>query len=164
MWWWRKLESPLDCKEIQPVNSTGNQFWIFIWRTDAKAVTPILWPPNAKNWLIGKDLMWGKIEGTKRRGQQRMRRLDGITDWMDVSLGSGSWWWTEKPSVLQSRGHKESDMTEWVNWTELLRRVLLLDSKEIKPVNLKGNQPWILVRRTDAEVETTVFWSFDVNS
>ena len=62
------------------------------------------------------------------------------------------------------RGHKESDTTEWVNWTELLRRVLLLDSKEIKPINLKGNQPWILIGRTEVEAEAPVFWSFDLNS
>ena len=83
----KTLESPLDCKEIQPVHPKGNQSWIFIGRTDAEAETPILWPPDAKNWLIKKDptLMLGKIEDG-RRGWQRMRWLDGITDLMDVSL------------------------------------------------------------------------------
>ena len=81
----KNLKSPLDCKEIQPVNPKGNQSWIFIGRTDAEAETPRLWPPDAKNWLLGKDLMLGKIEG-RRRGQQRMRWLDGITDSMDMSL------------------------------------------------------------------------------
>ena len=79
------LESPLDSKEIQPIHPKGNQCWIFIGKTDAEAVTPILWPPDAKNWLIGKDLMLGKIEG-RRRGRQRMRWLDGITNAMDMSL------------------------------------------------------------------------------
>ena len=81
----KTLESPLDCKESQPVHPKGNQSWIFIGKTDAEAETPILWPPDAKNWLTGKDLMLGKIEG-RRRGGQRMRRLDGITDSIDMSL------------------------------------------------------------------------------
>ena len=79
------LESPLDCKEIQPVCPKGDQSWTFIGRTDAEAETPVLWPPDAKNWLIWKPLMLGKIEG-RRRGWQRMRWLDGITDSMDMSL------------------------------------------------------------------------------
>ena len=80
----KTLESPLDCKEIQPVHPKGNQSWMFIGRTDAEAETPILWPPDAKKWLIGKDLMLAKIEG-RRRGWQRTRWLDGITDSMDMS-------------------------------------------------------------------------------
>ena len=67
------LESPLDCKEIQPVHPKGDQSWVFIRRTDVETETPILWPPDAKNWLIWKDLMLGKIEGRTRRGWQRMR-------------------------------------------------------------------------------------------
>ena len=76
----------LDCKEIKPVNPKGNQPWIFIGRTDAEAEAPTLWPPDAKNWLIGKTLMLGKIEGKRRRGRQRMRWLGGIINLMDVSL------------------------------------------------------------------------------
>ena len=82
----KTFESPLDCKEIKPLNSKGNQSWIFIGRTDGKAETPILWPPDGKNWFIWKDLMLGKIEGRRRRRQQRMRWLDGIIDSMDMSL------------------------------------------------------------------------------
>ena len=82
----KTLENPLDCKEIQPVHPKGNQSCIFIGRTDAEAEAPSLWPPNMKSQLIGKTLMLGKIEGSRRRGQQRMRCVDGITDSMDMRL------------------------------------------------------------------------------
>ena len=77
------LESPLDSKEVQLVHPKGNQSWIFIGRTDAEAETPIFWPPDVKG---AKTLMLGKIEGRRRRGQQRMRWLDGITNSMETSL------------------------------------------------------------------------------
>ena len=83
----KTLESPLDCKEIQPVHSEGDQPWDFFGRNDAKAETPILWPPMRRADSLEKTLMLGKIEGRRRRGQQRMRWLDGITDSMDMSLG-----------------------------------------------------------------------------
>ena len=79
------LESPLDCKEIQPVHSKGDQSWVFIGRNDVEAETPVLWPPDATSFK--KTLMLGKIEDRRRRGRQRMRWLDGITDSMDMSLG-----------------------------------------------------------------------------
>ena len=82
----KTLESPLDCKEIQPVHSEGDQSWVFIGRTDAKAETPIFWPPHAKSWLIGKDPDAGRVWGQEEKGRQRMRWLDGITDSMDMSL------------------------------------------------------------------------------
>ena len=81
----KTLESPLDCKEIQPVHPKGDQPCVFIGRTDVEAETPILWPPDAKSSLE-KTLMLGKIEGGRRRGQQRMRWLGGITDSMDMNL------------------------------------------------------------------------------
>ena len=82
----KTLESPLDRKESKPVHPKGNQPWIFIGRTDAEAEAPILWPPDVKNWLIEKDSDAGKIDGRRRRGWQRMRWLDGITDFVDMSL------------------------------------------------------------------------------
>ena len=90
-WFWtvvleKTLESPLDCKDIQPAHPKGNQSWIFTGRTDAEAETPILWPPDAKNWLIWKDTDTEKDWRWEERGQQRMRWLDGITDSMDMSL------------------------------------------------------------------------------
>ena len=76
----------MDCKEIQPVHSEGDQPWHFFGRNDAEAETPVLWPPHVKSWLIGKDSDAGRVGGRRRRGRQRMRWLDGITDSMDVSL------------------------------------------------------------------------------
>ena len=113
----KTLESSLDCKEIQPVHPKGNQSCILIGRTDAEAETPILWPPDVKNLLIGKDLMLGKIEGRRRRGWQRMRWLDGITASRDVSL-------SKLQEIVEDReawsccspwGYKELGMTEQLN-------------------------------------------------
>ena len=83
----KTLESPLDCKEIQPVHSEGDQPWEFFERNDAKAETPILWPPDAKSQLIGKDPDAERDWGQEERGRQRMRWLDGITNSMDMGLG-----------------------------------------------------------------------------
>ena len=82
----KTLESPLDCKEIKAVSPKGNQLWIFIGRNDAEAEAPILRPPDVKSWLAGKELMLGKTEGKRRREWQRMRRLDSITDSLDMNL------------------------------------------------------------------------------
>ena len=82
----KTLESPLDCKEIQPVHPKGDQSWVFIGRTDVEAETPILWPPHTKSDSLEKTLMLGEVRSKRRRGQQRMRWLDGVTDLMDMSL------------------------------------------------------------------------------
>ena len=82
----KTLESPLVCKEIQPLHPKGDQSWVFIGRTDAEAETPGLWPPHARVDSLEKTLMLGGIGGRRRKGRPRMRWLDGITDLMDMSL------------------------------------------------------------------------------
>ena len=82
----KTLERPLDCKEIQPVHFKGDQSWVFFGRNNAKAETPVLWPPHARVDSLKKTLMLEGIGGRRRRGRQRMRWLDGITDSMDMSL------------------------------------------------------------------------------
>ena len=118
LWCWRRLESPLDCEEVQPVDPKGNQSWIFIGRTDDEAETPILWPPDAKNWLIGKDPDAGKDWRWEEKGMtedemvgwhhwlsgREFEQASGVGDGLGSLACHGLW------------GLKESDMTEQLNW------------------------------------------------
>ena len=122
------LESPLDCKEIQPVYPKGDQSWVFIGRTDAKAETLILWPPHAKSWLIGKDSDARRDWGQEKKGTTE-DEMAGWHHWLD---GHESEW---TPGVGDGQGglaccnlwgHKKSAMTEWLNWTELRSYVNVL--------------------------------------
>ena len=123
-WFWavvleKILESPLDCKEIQPVHHEGNKYWTFIVRTEAEAEAPILQPHDVKNWLIGKSLMLGKTEGRRKKRWQRTRWMDGITDSMDMSLSKlmVKDWETGCATVHEVA---KLDMTEQRNNTECL--------------------------------------------
>ena len=115
LWCWRR---PFDYRENQSVHPRQNLSWIFIGRTDAEAETLILWPPNAKNWLIGKDPDAGKEWRWEEKGTKRMKSLDGITDMMEMFelapvVGDGQ----GNLVCCSLWGRKESDSTEW--WTEL---------------------------------------------
>ena len=114
----KTLESPLDCKEVQPVHPKGNRSWIFIGRTDVKAEMPIFSPPDVKNWLVWKDLDAGKDWRQKEKGMTE----DEMAGWHHrlwtcVWVNSRSWWWTGRPGVLQFMGSQR--VGEQMNWTEL---------------------------------------------
>ena len=121
----KTLESPLDCKEIQPVHPKGDQSWVFIGRTDAEDETPILWPPDAKSWLIGKDPDAGKDWGQEEKGMTEYKMIG----WHHRLNGHGFGW---TPAVGDGQGglascsswdHKESDRTEQLNWLTVLRQI-----------------------------------------
>ena len=117
--WKLRLESPLDCKEIQPVHSEGDQPWVFFGRNDAKAETPVLWPPHAKSWLIAKDSDAGRDWGQEEKGKTgRDGWMASLTRWMWVWVNSGSWWWTGRPGVLRFMGSRRvgHDWATELNW------------------------------------------------
>ena len=123
----KTLESPLDCKEIQPAHPKGDQSWVFTGRTDAEAETPILWPPHVKSWLIGKDSDAGRDWGQEEK-RMREDEMAGWHHWLDghefewtpgVGDGQGGL------ACCDSWGCKESEMTERLNWTELNKIISL---------------------------------------
>ena len=118
LWLEKTLQSPLDCKKIQPVHLKGNQSWVFFGRTDAEAEAPILWLPDAKNWLIWKDADSGKDWGQEEKGTTEDEMV-GWNHWFDgheFEQGPGAGDGQGSLACCSPRGCKESDMTEWMNW------------------------------------------------
>ena len=120
----KTLESPLDCKEIQPVHSKGDQSWVFFGRNDAKTETPVLWPPHAKSWLIGKDSDAGRDWGQEEMAGWHHQLNGRESEWAPgVGDGQGGL------ACCDSWGRKESDMTEWLDWTELKLNIIIIITK-----------------------------------
>ena len=156
----KTLESPLDCKEVQPVHPKGHKSWVFIGRSDAKAETPIFWPFHAKSWLIGKDPDAGRDWSQEEKGPTE----DEMNGWHH-GLDGHEFEWT--PGVgdgqgglacCDSWGRKESDMTEWLNWTELKWGLLWLkltkgfpepggptETRELVQEQTKTYPLWVLI-------------------
>ena len=133
LWCWRRLLSPLDCKEIQLVHPKGDQSWVFIGRTEAEAETPILWPPDAKSWLTGKDPDARRDWGAGGEGDDR--GWDGWmaspTQWTWVWVDSGSWWWTGRPGMLQFMGSQRvgHDWVTELNWSYKFWKLVFIFEK-----------------------------------
>ena len=134
LWCWEKtLESPLDCKEIQPVHPKGGQSWVFIGRTDAEAETPILSPPHAKSWLIWKELDAGKDWRQEEKGTTEDEMV-GWHHWLDrresewtLGVGDGQ----GGLACCDSWGRKELDTTEWLIWSDLNWILLIILSEHL---------------------------------
>ena len=142
----KTLASPLDCKDIQPVHSKGDQPWVFFGRTDAKAEIPILWPPHAKSWLIGKDSDAGRDWGQEKKGTTE-DEMAGWHHWLDghefgwtPGIGDGQ----RGLACCNSWGHKESDTTEWLKWTDnsSKNQILMFNSNMFRICMLKTTKHW----------------------
>ena len=131
LWWWRRLESPLDYKEIQPVNPKGNQTWIFIGRTDTEAA--VLWPPDVKSWVIRKNPDAGKDWRQEEKGMTEdemvgwHHRLNGHEFEQALGVGDGQ----GRLACYGPWGHKVSDMTEQQNWKHSrMQRIIFIDNEK----------------------------------
>ena len=147
----KTLESPLDCKEIKPVSPKGHEFWIFTGRTDAEPETPILWPPDAKNWLTGKDSDARKDWRWEEKGMTEDEMVDAsLTRWTWVWVSFRSWWWTGKPGMLHSLG-SQRDRHDWATELTELRPDLPSNTSNIESNGfkafhqaMKNTTPWVM--------------------
>ena len=158
LWCWRRLlKSPLDCKEIKPVYPKGNQSWIFIGRTNAEAETPILWPLDVKNWLIGKDPDAGKDWRQEEKGpfffSSSFATEDEMVEWHhwlnghDFEQGDDeSWWWTGKPGMLQFMGLQRDEQLNWTERISLLSRMLKLKGRRGRKSMKWRKCIWLVIR------------------
>ena len=158
----KTLESPLDSKETQPVHPKGDQSWIFIARTDAEAETPVLWPPDARNWLIWKDPDAGK---GWRLWEKGMTGWDGwmvsLTRWTWIWVRTGNSWWTGKPGVLQSMGsqrvgHNWATELNWANDDCLHNNELIMNSVKLVTVQTRMDEIFF-VRGTFLKLKVSVY-------
>ena len=161
----KTLESLLDCKEIQPINPKGNQSWMFIGRTDAEAEAPILWPPDVKNWLIGKDPDAGKDWKQEEKGMTENKmvgwhhRLDGHEFGQAPGVGDGQGGLV----CFSLRGCKESDTTEQLNWPELKGLCRQIMSASVHWWSLrKGQLAWKISANRRKQTQTKINSGEDV--
>ena len=150
----KALESPLDCKEIQPVHPKGNQSWLFIGRTNAEAEALVLWPPDVKNWLIWKDPDAGKDWRGRRRGHQRMRWLDGITDSLDMNLSRPRGLVMDREAWRAIVRGVTKSQTWLSDWTELNFLMGFLNgSMGVNPPAMQETRIWCSGREDPLEKE-----------
>ena len=142
----KTLESPLECKEIQPVHPKRDQSWVFIGRIDVAAETPVLWPPDAKSWLIWKDPEAGKDWRREEKGTTE----DEMIGWHHRLNGHdfGSWWWTGCPGMLQSMrsqrvGHNWATELNW-KWISVMYQLYLSKIERKKKRILHPSFPWVV--------------------
>ena len=161
----KTLESPLDCKEIQSVNPKGNQSWIFVGRTDAKAKAPILWPPDVKSWLIEKELNGGKDWREEEKGMTE-NEMVGWHHWLNGHKFE-SWWWVGKPGMLvhgvaKSRHDWETELN-WICYASTVFRAIC-EAGGIPTAKMRGASYYqhVLVTGTCMKVldmQTLPYWS-----